>query len=71
MSNQFVINEQGQRIAVIVPIAEYEELLHKRHITLDLTDEYKTMIDEMIEQERNNVVQYTPDSQIKERFGCK
>tara|TARA_R110002094_G_scaffold118840_1_gene114064 strand:- start:19 stop:207 length:189 start_codon:yes stop_codon:yes gene_type:complete len=27
MSTQFIINEHGQRTAVVLPVAEYEELL--------------------------------------------
>lgn len=27
MSTQFITDDQGQRVAVVIPIAEYEELL--------------------------------------------
>ncbi len=30
---QYVINEEGQRTAVILPIEEYEELLEDLHVT--------------------------------------
>jgi hypothetical protein len=35
---------------MIIPITEYEDMLH-HHLNLELTDEYKAMMDKMLEQE--------------------
>ena len=53
MSTQFITNGKGEKTAVIIPINEYEDLLHQHHLDLELTDEYKAMIDTMIKQEEN------------------
>ena len=71
MATQFITNDKGEKTAVIVPITEYEDLLHQNHLNLDLTDEYKTMIDAMIEQEDKEKVQYVPFNEIKNRFRPK
>ncbi len=71
MSTQFITNEKGQKTAVIVPIAEYEDLLHQHHIDLELTDEYKSMIDSMIGEEENGTAKYVSAQNIKDRFQRK
>lgn len=58
MATQFVINDKGEKTAVIVPIAEYEELLHQHHLNLELSDEYKVMMDEMLKQEKDGTARY-------------
>lgn len=68
MSTQFITNDKGQKTAVIIPISEYEDLLHQHHSNLELTDEYKAMIDEMIEQESNGKAQYVSSQSIRSRF---
>jgi hypothetical protein len=68
MSTQFITNEKGEKTAVIIPITEYEDLLHQHHLNLELTDEYKKMMDNMLEQEDNGVAQHIPFSDIKNRF---
>ena len=40
MATQFIINSRGEKTAAIVPINEYEDLLHKHHLKFELTDEY-------------------------------
>lgn len=68
MSTQFITNDKGKKTAVIIPITEYEDLLHQHHLSLDLTDEYKTMIDTMLDQEEAGKAQYVSFDGIKNRF---
>jgi hypothetical protein len=68
MTTQFVTNTKGEKTAVIIPISEYENLLHQHHLNLELTDEYKAMIDTMLEEEGSEKVQYIPYKNIKDRF---
>ena len=46
MTTQFITNGKGEKTAAIIPIGECEDLLHQHHVNLELTDEYKAMIDE-------------------------
>lgn len=71
MSTQFITNEKGKKTAVIIPINEYEDLLHQHHLDLELTDEYKTMIDSMLKEEENGQANYTSFQHIKKRFSGK
>ncbi|MBV8391441.1 MAG: hypothetical protein JO080_16665 [Mucilaginibacter sp.] len=71
MTTQFITNEKGKKMAVIIPINEYEDLLHQHHLDLELTDEYKTMIDSMIKDEENGQAKYTSFQNIKNRFSGK
>ena len=71
MSTQFITNDKGERTAVIIPISEYEDLLHQHHLDLELTDEYKAMIDEMIAEEENGKAEYVSYENIKRRFSAK
>jgi len=68
MTTQFITNNKGEKTAVIIPITEYEDLLHQHHIDLELTDEYKKMIDKMLEQEKARQAEYVSYQNIKERF---
>jgi hypothetical protein len=71
MSTQFITNEKGKKTAVIIPINEYEDLLHQHHLNRELTDEYKAMIDSMINEEENNQAKYTSFRNVKNRFSSK
>jgi hypothetical protein len=71
MTTQFITNDKGEKTAVIIPIAEYEDLLHQHHLGLELTDEYKTMIDTMLQQEADGQAQYISLDNIKTRFAGK
>ena len=51
METQFITNGKGEKTAVILPMNEYEDLMHQHHLELELTDEYKPMIDDMLQQE--------------------
>jgi len=71
MSTQFITNDKGERTAVIIPINEYEDLLHQHHLNLELTDEYKTMIDKMLAEEEHGQPKYISYKDIKRRFSGK
>ena len=68
MTTQFITNDKGEKTAVIIPISEYEDLLHQHHLNLDLTDEYKTMMDEMLNEESAGKAEYVSFQKIKDRF---
>jgi len=68
MTTQFITNNKGERTAAIIPISEYEDLLHQHHLNLELTDEYKTMMDDMLEQENRGRAEYVFYKNIKDRF---
>jgi len=58
MATQFITNDNGEKTSVIISINEYEDLLHAHHVSLELTDEYKLVIDKMIEEEENGTATY-------------
>jgi len=68
MNAQFITNDKGEKTAAIVPISEYEDLLHQHHLNLELTDEYKNMVDQMLRQETEGSAQYVSLNDIKQRF---
>ncbi|SHN37276.1 hypothetical protein [Mucilaginibacter sp. OK098] len=68
MGIQFIINDEGEKTAIIIPINEYENLLHQRHLNFEITDEYKTMIDKMLQQEADGSARYVSLSNIKSCF---
>ena len=68
MATQFITNGKGKKTAVIIPINEYEELLHRHHLNLELTDEYKIMIDNMLQQEAEGTARHVSLADIKSRF---
>ncbi|MDB4921545.1 hypothetical protein [Mucilaginibacter sp.] len=68
MSTQFITNSKGEKTAVIIPINEYEDLVHQHHLKLELSDEYKKMIDNMLQQETNGLAQYVSLNDIKSGF---
>ena len=71
MTTQFITNEKGEKTAAIIPIAEYEDLIHQHHLDLELTDEYKSMIDNMLQQETDGNAQYISIEDIKKHFAGK
>lgn len=71
MATQFITNEKGKKTAVIIPISEYEDLLHQHHINLELTDEYKKMMDGMLDDETGGKAEYVSFEHIKSRFQPK
>ncbi len=68
MATQFITNDNGIKTAVIIPITEYEDLQHQHHLNLELTDEYKTMMDVMLEQEDSGQAKYVFFQNIKDCF---
>jgi PHD/YefM family antitoxin component YafN of YafNO toxin-antitoxin module len=71
MTTQFITNNKGEKTAVIIPISEYEDLLHQHHLNLELTDEYKKMMDDMLKEESNGKDEYVSYKNIKNRFQKK
>jgi hypothetical protein len=71
MTTQFITNEKGEKTAVIIPISEYEDLLHQHHVNLELSDGYKLMIDTMLEEENNGKAEYVSYKDIKNKFQRK
>jgi hypothetical protein len=65
MTTQFIVNDKGEKTAAIVPIDEYENLLHQHHIDLEISDEYKLMIDKMLDEEANDEAVYVSAESIK------
>lgn len=68
MATQFITNDKGERTSVIIPINEYEDLLHAHHVDLELTDNYKVMIDQMLDKEEKGELQYISVENIKTKF---
>jgi PHD/YefM family antitoxin component YafN of YafNO toxin-antitoxin module len=68
MTTQFITNDKGEKTAVIIPISEYEDLLHQHHLNLDLNDGYKKMMDTMLEQENSGKAEYISFANVKDRF---
>lgn len=71
MATQFITNQKGKKTAVIIPISEYEDLLHQHHVNLELTDEYKKMIDGMLDEETKGKAKYVSFDHIKNKFQSK
>jgi len=71
MSTQFITNDKGEKTAAIIPITEYEDLLHQHHLNLELTDGYKAMMDTMLEREESGNAEYISYQNIKDRFPRK
>jgi hypothetical protein len=71
MITQFITNDKGEKTSVIIPIAEYEDLIHQHHLSLELTDEYKSMMDDMLQQEATGQARYVSLDNIKTRFAGK
>jgi len=68
MTTQFITNEKGERTSVIIPINEYEDLIHQHHLNLELTDDYKAMIDKMIFDEESGAAKYTSIEDVESKF---
>jgi len=58
LTTQFITNDKGVKTAAIVPINEYEDLLHQHHLNLGLTEEYKNMIYNMLEKVPEKPIMY-------------
>jgi len=71
MTTQFIVNDKGEKTSVIIPIDEFEYLINQNYIHLEPSDEYKAMIDEMIEEEENGTASYVSLEDIKTRFPAK
>lgn len=68
MATQFVTDENGKRTSVIISIEDYENLLHQHQRDLELTDDYKKMMDEMLLKEDDGTATYVSADHIKSKF---
>lgn len=71
MATQFVTDENGKRTSVIISIEDYENLLHQHHRDLELTEEYKRMMDEMLLKEEDGTASYVSLEHIENKFRPK
>jgi hypothetical protein len=67
MATQFITNDKGERTSVIIPINEYEDMVHQHHVDLVLTDDYKEMMDKMLAEEDGDIT-YISAQSIKDKF---
>ncbi|WP_299288623.1 hypothetical protein [uncultured Mucilaginibacter sp.] len=68
MATQFIVNEKGEKTGVVLSLEDYEILLNRGNINFELSDEYKTMIDNMTRQEENGKAEYKTLKEIQTRF---
>ena len=68
MATQFIVNEKGEKTGVVLSLEDYEILLNRGNINFELSDEYKTMIDNMTRQEENGKAEYKTLQEIQTRF---
>lgn len=68
MTTQFIINDKGEKTAAIIPITEYDNLLHKPHLTIDIVDDYKEMIDKMLSEDDDGTTEYSSFEAVKNKF---
>jgi hypothetical protein len=68
MTTRFITNAKGEKTAAIIPIGEYEDLLHQHHVNLELTDEYKSMIDKMLKRKVTEKPGYVSYKTLKISF---
>ena len=69
MTTQFITNDKGEKTAVIIPINEYENMIHQHHLNLELTDDYKILMDNMLKDEEEDQPLYIKLEAIKKKFG--
>lgn len=67
MATQFIVNEKGEKTAVLLSLEEYEKLINQ-HKQYELTDDYKLMMDEMLAEEENGTAKYISHQEIENRF---
>lgn len=68
MTIQFIVNENGERTSVIIPIDEYEYLLNINRLNGEPGPKYKAMMDKMLEEEENDTAEYVTLEEIEKRF---
>lgn len=71
MATSYIVNDKGERTGVIIPVHEFEDLIHQNHLSLELTNEYKQMIDDLLNKEANGDSTYLTFDDVKTRFGQK
>lgn len=68
MATQFIVNDKGEKTAVVLSLEDYENLLNRGNIDFELSDEYKSMIDNMTKLEENGQAKYKTMQEIQTRF---
>jgi hypothetical protein len=68
MATQYIVNDKGEKTAVIVPINEYENLLHQHQYDLELSDGYKSMINQVMDKEDHEKVRYITFKDVKKQL---
>lgn len=68
METQFIVNDKGEKTAVVLSLKDYENLLNRSNFDLELSDEYKAMIDNMSKLEENGKAEYKTLQEIQTRF---
>jgi len=68
MDIRFILDSKGEKTAIIIPINEYEDFLYRSHRVLEITDEYKNMIDAILIEEDEQTVSYLTLVDIRKRF---
>ena len=58
-------NDKGEKTGVIIPLMEYENLIHQHHLDLELTDQYKSMTDDMLHKEVDGRAKYVSSRILK------
>lgn len=67
MATQFITNNKGEKTAVVLSLEEYGDLLTQKSPS-ELTEDYKAMMDEMLEEEEKGTAEYISYKTVKERF---
>lgn len=68
MAAQYIVNDKGEKTGVILPIGEYEDMMHHHQFDLELTDGYRAMIDELLDEDEKGDAKYVSYDHIKDRF---
>ncbi|MES2108508.1 MAG: hypothetical protein V4577_07170 [Bacteroidota bacterium] len=68
MDIRFILDSKGEKTAIIILINEYEDFLYRSHRVLEITDEYKNMIDAILIEEDEQTVSYLTLVDIRKRF---
>ncbi len=68
MATQFIVNDKGEKTGVVLSLEDYENLLNRSNFDLGLSDEYKSMIDNMTKLEENGQAKYKTLKEVQTRF---
>lgn len=68
MATQFIVNDKGEKTGVVLSLEDYENLLNRGNVDFELSDEYKSMIDNMTKLEENGQAKYKTLEEVQTRF---